>query len=74
MVEWDSGWPLGPKLCVASQVFKRDVLRILASDFDKGQEKHTSGIKERSCVSGMSVVIMRAEHDWRTNSSRGRFS
>ena len=74
MVEWDSGRPLGPKLSMASRVFKRDVLRILTSDLDKGQEEHTLGIKERSCVSGMFVIIMRAEHDCWTDSSRARFS
>ena len=63
MVEWDSGWPLGPKLCVASQVFKRDVLRILLSDFDEGSKQTSLGIKERSCASSMFVIIMRAEHD-----------
>ena len=59
MVAWDSGLPLGPN--ILCRVFKCDVLRILMSDFDKGQEKHTLGIKERSCVRGMSVAIMSAE-------------
>ena len=63
MAEWDSGWPLGPRLCVASQVFECDVLRILVSDFDKGQEEHTLGIKERSRGSPMFVIIMSVEHD-----------
>ena len=63
MVAWDSGLLLGPNRYMASRVFKRDVLRILMSDLDDGQENHTLGIKERSSVSGMSVVIMRAEHD-----------
>ena len=63
MVEWDSGWPLGPRLCVASRVFKRDVLRILTSDLDVGLEKHTFGVKERSCAIGMFVIITRAEND-----------
>ena len=61
-MEWDSGWPLGPKLCVASRVFKRDVLRILLSDFDEGSKETSLGIKERSCASGVFVIIMRAEH------------
>ena len=67
MVEWDSGWPLGPKLCVASRVFERDVLRILLSEFHKGQEEHTLGIKERSNGSPMFIINMRAENDWRTD-------
>ena len=65
MVEWESGCPLGPKLCMASRVFKRDVLRILMSDLDDGQEKHTLGIKERSCVNAMFIIIMSAEICWR---------
>ena len=32
MVEWKFGAPLGSKLCVAVEVFKRDVLRIQPSD------------------------------------------
>ena len=38
MVEWESGMPLGSKLCVASRAFKHDVREILLSDFDKGLE------------------------------------
>ena len=38
MVEWDSGLPLGPNIYVARRVLDCDVLRILISDFDKGQE------------------------------------
>ena len=74
MAAWDSGWPLGPKLCMERRLPTRDVLRILTSDFDKGKEKHTLGIKERFCVSGMSVVIMRAEHSWSRDLSHGQFS
>ena len=32
MVEWTFGAPLGSKLCMAVEVFKRDVLRIQPSD------------------------------------------
>ena len=35
MVEWKFGAPLGSKLCVAVEVFKRDVLRIQPSDCHK---------------------------------------
>ena len=63
MVAWDSGWPLGPKLSMARRAFNCDVLRIILSEFHKGQEKHTLGIKERSSASAMFVIIMRAEHD-----------
>ena len=48
---------------MANAGFNHDVLRILTSDFDKGQEEHTLGIEERYYVSGMFVVIMRDEHD-----------
>ena len=61
MVEWESGMPLGPKLFVARQVFKRDVLRILMSDLDKSQEQTSLGIKVSCCASAMSVVITGAE-------------
>ena len=74
MVECDSGWSLGPNIYMARRAFKCDVLRILMSDFHEGHEKHTLGIKERSCASAMSVVIMRTKHDWWTDSSRDRFS
>ena len=67
MVTWDSGWPLGPNICVASRVFKRDVLRILLSDFDEGSKETSLGIKEISNASGMFVIIMRAEHDCSTD-------
>ena len=46
--QWDSGWPLGPKLYMARRVFKCDVLRILLSDRHKIWSEHTLGIKE--CV------------------------
>ena len=62
MVEWESGRPLGAKLFMAERVFNCDVLRILLSEFDKGQEQTSLGIKVSCCVSGMSVVIMGAEH------------
>ena len=35
MVEWKFGAPLGSKLCMAVEVFKRDVLRIEPSDCHK---------------------------------------
>ena len=45
MVEWESGAALGSKLFVASEVLFRDVLRIYLSDFGKGQEEPSLGIK-----------------------------
>ena len=45
MVEWESGMPLGSKPFVASEVLFRDVLRIYLSDFGKGQEEPSLGIK-----------------------------
>ena len=74
MVAWDSGLPLGPNICVAIRAFKRDVLSIRPSDFDEGSKQTSLGIKERSCASGVFVIIMRAELDLRTDLSRGRFS
>ena len=58
-------WPLKARLCVASGAFFCHVLRILLSEFDEAQNKPSLGIKERSCVIGMSVVIVSAEHDCR---------
>ena len=45
MVEWESGTHLGSKLFVASEVLFRDVLRIYLSEFGKGQEEPSLGIK-----------------------------
>ena len=67
MVEWESGMPLGPKLCVASRAFKRDVLRIHLSDLDKGLEEHSLGVEQRSCAIAALVIIMSAEICWRTD-------
>ena len=49
MVAWESGMPIGPKLCVATEVFFCDVLRILLSDFDEGLKQPILDIEERSC-------------------------
>ena len=51
------------KLFVASRVFKPDVFRIYLSDFDATLEEPSLGIKERSYVIGIFVIIMSAEHD-----------
>ena len=61
MVEWESGMPLGAKLFMAEEVFNRDELRILLSEFDKSQDVTSLGIKVSCCAIGMSVVIMGAE-------------
>ena len=47
---------------MARTAFKRDDLRILLSDFDKGQKQTSLGTKERPCVIGMSIIIMGVEH------------
>ena len=65
MRTWETTPGLGPKLCMASRAFKRDKLRILLSDFDKGQKQTSLGTKEMPCVIGMSIVIMGAEHSQR---------
>ena len=45
MVEWESGAPLGSKLFMAREVLFRDVLWIYLSEFGKGQEEPSLGIK-----------------------------
>ena len=64
---WGRTGGLGPKLCVARRAFKHDELRIDLSEFDKGLEEQRLGIKERSCVNGMSVIITSAEISRRTS-------
>ena len=54
------------RLCMASGAFFYHVLRMLPSGFNEDPNKPSLGIKERSCVIGMFVIIMSAEHDWRT--------
>ena len=56
----------GPKLCVASGCFRRDVLRILLSESDEGQEEPSSGIILGLSDSPMSIVILSAEPRWGT--------
>ena len=56
-------WPLKAKLCVAREAFFCHVRRVLMSEFDEGLKEPSLGIKERSCVIGMFVIIMSAEHD-----------
>ena len=63
MVAWEFGMPIGPKLCVAREVFFCDVLRILLSEFDEDPKEPSLDIEERSCVIAMFVIIMSAEHD-----------
>ena len=58
--------PLRAKLFMASRVLKHDVLRIHLSEVDAGLEEPSLGIKERSSVNGMSVIITSAEISWRT--------
>lgn len=46
----------------AEEVFNRRWLWILLSKLDKSQEQSFVGIKVSCCASGMSVVIVGAEH------------
>ena len=46
MVQWKFGAPLGSKLCVAVEVFKRDVLRIQPSDCHETLSEPRIGVKE----------------------------
>ena len=48
---------------VARDIFFCHVLRIHMSEFDEGPKEPSLGSKERSCVIGMFVIIMSAEHD-----------
>ena len=48
---------------MARRLSKLNLLRILLSEFDEGLKEPSLGIKERSCVIGMFVIIMGAEHD-----------
>ena len=66
MVAWEFGMHIGPKIFMAEEVFFYHVLKILTSEFDKGQEETRLGIKDSCCTSGMSVVIMGAEHGRQT--------
>ena len=50
---------------MARETFFGYVLRILISEFNEDIKEPSSGIKERSCVIGMFVIIMSAEHDRR---------
>ena len=59
-------WHIKAKLCMAREAFFYHVRRIHTSEFDEGLKEPSLGIKERSCVIAMSVVIMSVEHDWRT--------
>ena len=61
MVARGDGWHIKAKLCVARAVFFYHVLRILLSEFDEDLKEPSLGIKERSCVIGMFVIIMSAE-------------
>ena len=67
MRQWVQQPPWGPTLCVTTQAFKRDVLRILTSDLDAQLRKHSLGIKVRSRVSARFVIITSAEIYWWTD-------
>ena len=54
-------WHLKARLFVARAVFFCHVLRILLSEFDEDLKEPSLGIKERSCVNGMSIIIMSAK-------------
>ena len=48
-------------ILMAREGFFRDVLRILLSEFGKGQEEPSSSIKDRSCIGAMFIIILSAE-------------
>ena len=62
MVAWEKGRPLRANIFMAEEVVNRRRLWILLSDLDKSQEQISLGIKDSCRASGMSVVIMGAEH------------
>ena len=49
------------------RVFNVHVLRILLSEFYESLKQTSFGIKVSCCASGMSVIIMGAEHGWWTD-------
>ena len=51
---------------MASGCFRRDVLRILLSEFDEGQEEPSLGIILGPSGSPMSIIILSAEPRWWT--------
>ena len=51
---------------MARGCFKHDVLRIYLSEFDEGQEEHSSGIRLGSSDSPMFIIITSAEPSWST--------
>ena len=64
---WEDCCPFKAILCVASGAFFCHVHSVLPSESNGDLKEPSSDIQERSCVIGMSVVIMSAEHDWRTD-------
>ena len=62
---WEDCWPFKGKLCVAREAFFCHVFGIHMSEFDEGLKEPSLGIKERSYVIGMFVIIMSAEICWR---------
>ena len=58
---WEDCWLLKAKLCVAREAFFCHARRIHMSEFDEGLKEPSLGIKERSYVIGMFVIIMSAE-------------
>ena len=67
MVAWEYGSHLGAKLFVAREVFFCDVLRIILSEFDEDPREPSLDTEEGYCMIAMFVIIMSAEHDWRTD-------
>ena len=65
MVEWESGRPLGSKLCVAREVFFCDVLMMLPSDRNEDLKVTRLDIKEhcprRACQSKCCVQSTQTE-------------
>ena len=53
------GW--GPYGCMAGPGFKHDVLRIVSSDFDEGQEEPSLGVILEASDSPMFIVIFSAK-------------
>ena len=64
---WEDHWLLKANLCVTREAFFYYVLRILMSEFNEDLKEPSLGINERSCVVGMSVIIMSAEICCRTD-------
>ena len=53
--------PIGPKVCVASEPFNHDELRIQLSDLDEGAGIPILRYQARFCVKGVIIEMLSAD-------------